>query len=140
MAGARVGGPDDPDRDRTPGAPVGDLEAGEQLREQSQEVAQDVTELLRTFSNAGASREDVDELRRLAASIRSSDFSGNPDLLAREAREALALAEQLEIGLASVVEGDEPGIRGDVNADMPQQHRDIIADYYRRLGQAETED
>ena len=139
-AGIRVGGPDNPDRDRTPGTPVPNVETGAELREQADGVAQDVTELLRALSNAGASRQDVDALRRLAASIRASDFSGNPDVLRREAREVLALAEQLELELASVIDGDNRGIRGDVNADVPQQHREIVADYYRRLGQAETED
>jgi hypothetical protein len=126
--------------DGTAGAPVGNLEFGEELKQQADGVAQNVTELLRAASNAGASRQDIDELRELAAGIRASDFSGNPDILAREARAALALAEQLELELASVVSGDDRGIRGDVNADVPQQHREIVADYYRRLGQAQTED
>jgi hypothetical protein len=139
-AGMPVGGPDDPDRERTSGATVPDLEIGEQLNRQAEDVAQNVTELLRAASNAGASRQDVDELRRLAASIRASDFSGNPDVLAREAREALVLAEQLELQLASVANGANRGIRGDINADVPEQHREIVADYYRRLGQAESED
>ena len=117
-----------------------DLDTGGELQRQAEEVAQNVTELLRAFASSGASRQDVDELRRLAASVRASDFSGNPDVLRREAREALLLVEQLELELASVVDGDDRGIRGDVNADVPRRHREIVADYYRRLGQAGSED
>jgi hypothetical protein len=135
-AGMRAGGPDN--RGESTGVRVPDIEIGEELRRQSQEVSQDVTELLRAFAYAGVDPRDIDELRRLAASVNASDFSGNPDVLAREARQALDLVEQLELRLAAAVDGDEPGIRSSVEAEIPEQHREIIADYYRRLG--ETED
>jgi hypothetical protein len=134
-AGIRAGEPDD--RGESTGVRVPDIEVNEQLRRQAQDVSQDVTELLRAFSNAGVNARDVDELRQLAAGISASDFSGNPDILAREARQVLDLVEQLELRLASAVEGDKPGIRSSVSEEIPEQHREIIADYYRRLGQTE---
>ena len=41
--------------------------------------------------------------------------------------------------LARAVEGDTRGIRGTAENDIPEEHREIVADYYRRLGQAEED-
>ena len=119
---------------------VDDLEVAPDLRQQAQGVSQDVTALLRALSGAGVQARDVDQLRRLAADIQASDFSGNPDVLAREARQALALVEQLELQLAKAVNGDDQGIRSAVEEEIPQQHREIVADYYRKLGQTGEEE
>jgi hypothetical protein len=119
---------------------VDDLEVAPALQQQAQNVSQDVTALLRALSGAGVEARDIDQLRRLAADIRASDFSGNPDVLAREARQALALVEQLELHLAKAVNSDDPGIRSAVNEEIPEQHREIVADYYRKLGQVDEED
>ena len=121
---------------RETGTRTSDLEAGSALREQAQDVSQDVLDQLRQIAGTGVDPQDVDELRRLAAEVRASDFSGNPDVLAREARQALGLVEQLELALVEVVVDEAPGIRSDANEDIAEQHRDIVADYYRRLGQA----
>ena len=61
-------------------------------------------------------------------------------MLAREARQALALVEQLELQLAKAVNGDDQGIRSAVEEESPQQHREIVADYYRKLGQTGEEE
>ena len=119
---------------------VDDLEVAPDLRQQAQGVSQDVTALLRALSGAGVQARDIDQLRRLAADIQASDFSGNPDVLAREARQALALVEQLELQLAKAVNGDDQGIRSAVEEEIPQQHREIVADYYRKLGQTGEEE
>ena len=77
------------------------------------------TDMLRTLSNAGADARNVDELRRLAAGIRASDFSGNPDILAQEARQALSLVEQLELRLARTLNDEQPGIRSNAIENIP---------------------
>jgi len=61
-------------------------------------------------------------------------------VLAREARQALALVEQLELRLAKAVSSDERGIRSAIDEEVPEQHRKIVADYYRKLGQAGEEE
>jgi hypothetical protein len=137
-AGMGTGMPDD--RPESTGVQVADIETGDELERRTQGVSQGVAELLRDFAEAGVDRRDIDELRRLAADVRASDFSGNPDVLAREARQALALVEQLELRLAAAVEHDKPGIRGNASEEVPEQHREIIADYYRRLGQVDESD
>jgi hypothetical protein len=126
----------DTSRQVSSGVRADDLETGSALREQAQTLAQDVLDQLRQMAGSGVDPRDVDELRRLAADVRASEFSGNPDVLAREARQALALVEQLELALADVVVDEAPGIRSDAIDEIAEQHRDIVADYYRRLGQA----
>ncbi|NOR35733.1 MAG: hypothetical protein GQ577_03215 [Woeseiaceae bacterium] len=138
VAGIRAGGPDD--RVESTGERVDDLEVAPDLQQQAQGVSQDVTALLRALSGAGVQARDIDQLRRLAADIQASDFSGNPDVLAREARQALALVEQLELQLAKAVNGDGQGIRSAVDEEIPEQHREIVADYYRKLGQTGEEE
>jgi hypothetical protein len=138
VAGIRAGGPDD--RVESTGERVDDLEVAPALQQQAQDVSRDVTALLRALSGAGVEARDIDQLRRLASNIRASDFSGNPDVLAREARQALALVEQLELQLAKAVNNDDRGIRSAVNEEIPEQHREIVADYYRKLGQTDEEE
>jgi hypothetical protein len=138
LAGIRAGGPDD--RVESTGERVEDLEVAPALEQQAQEVSQEATALLRTLSNTGLEARDVDQIRQLAADIRASDFSGNPDVLAREARQALALVEQLELQLAKAVNSDDRGIRSAANEEIPEQHREIVADYYRKLGQVDEEE
>ncbi|MDH3265979.1 MAG: hypothetical protein OEM25_03345, partial [Gammaproteobacteria bacterium] len=109
---------------------------GNRLAEQARNVAQDVNELLRTLTATGVDPRDIDALRKLAADIRASDFSGNPEILARESRLALSLAEQLELALSKAANRDAAGVRSTIDEDIPEQHRETVADYYRKLGQS----
>jgi len=109
----------------------------DRLSQQTRNVSLAVTESLRAMSDAGIQDSDVDAMRELAANIRASDFSGNPNVLAQEARAALALVEQIELRLAHALDGDRPGIRSNATEDIPEEHREVVADYYRRLGQVE---
>jgi hypothetical protein len=128
------------ERPESTGIRVDDLEFNDALQRQARAVTQDVGALLRDLSNLGVEPRDIDELRRLAADIRESEFSGNPEILAREARAALSLVEQLELALARAERRDEAGVRVNVNEDIPEQHRKIVADYYRKLGQSDDTD
>ena len=137
--GTPTSGPD-ASRDTPTGARADDLETAPALGDRARAVAETVLEQLRMLSGSGVDPRDVDEIRQLAAGVRSADFSGNPALLAEEARLALELVEQLELELATVVEGDRPGIRSNSNAEIAEQHREIVADYYRRLGQSDDDE
>jgi len=128
------------DRPESTGIRVDDLEAGDALERQALEVTQDIGALLRDLSNSGVEPRDIDELRRLAADIRESEFSGNPDILAREAQAALSLVEQLELALAKAERRDDTAVRSSVKEEIPEQHREIVADYYRKLGQTDETD
>jgi hypothetical protein len=139
--GERVGGrPVNGNRDDRPqstGQLVDDLQVTREFDQQADNISQDILNMFRTFRDAGVSIQDIDELRRLAADVRAADFSGNPELLEEEARHALALVEQLELALARTARNNERSVRSNSNEEVPDEHREIIADYYRRLGQSE---
>ena len=71
------------------------------------------------------------------AVIVRDDFSGNPDLLDAESRHALSLVEQLEVALAKTARKNDVSIRTNATDEVPDEHKEIVADYYRKLGQAE---
>jgi hypothetical protein len=80
---------------------------------------------------------DIDALRRLAADIRASEFSGNPQLLDAESRHALSLVEQLELALSRTMRKSNVSVHTNAVDEIPDEHKEIIADYYRKLGNAE---
>lgn len=119
------------------GVEYGDLDFVRDLDVRAENISDEVFKLFRDLRAAGATVEDIDQLRRLAAEIRASDFSGNPALLDEESRRALSLVEQMELALAKVGRGSDAGVRTDAIDDIPDEHREIVADYYRKLGKAE---
>lgn len=119
------------------GIDYGDLEFVRDLDVRAEHISDEILNLFRDLRRAGATIEDIDELRRLAADIRASEFSGNPALLDEEARRALSLVEQMELALAKVARRDDGSVRTDTADDVPEEHREIVADYYRKLGQTE---
>ena len=57
-------------------------------------------------------------------------------MLEQEARRALSTVEQLEMALARVASEDN-SVRTNTAEEIPDAHREIVADYYRRLGEAD---
>ena len=136
----RGGTPTDRGRDdlqQSTGNRIGDLEFTRELDRQADNISQGVINLFRELRAAGATVQDIDELRRLAADIRASDFSGNPEVLDAESRHALSLVEQLELALARTARKNDVSIRTNATDEVPDEHKEIVADYYRKLGQAE---
>jgi len=121
------------------GIEVGDLDGSRDFDEQADNISQDVIAMFRELREQGVSVQDIDELRRLAADIRASDFSGNPALLEEEARRALAAVEQLEMALAKTARLDDATVRTSAVDEVPSAHKEIVADYYRRLGETDNE-
>jgi hypothetical protein len=124
------------DLQQSTGIRIGDIEFTRELDRQADSISQGVINLFRELRAAGATVRDIDELRRLAADIRASDFSGNPDLLDAESRHALSLVEQLELALAKTARKNDVSIRTNATDEIPDEHKEIVADYYRKLGQA----
>jgi len=125
------------DLQQSTGIRIGDLEFTRELDRQADNISRGVINLFRELRAAGATVQDIDELRRLAADIRASDFSGNPEVLDAESRHALSLVEQLELALARTARKNDVSIRTNATDEVPDEHREIVADYYRKLGQAE---
>ncbi len=129
-------GPDDWRR-QSSGIEYGDLDFTRDLEIRADDISQDVFNLFRDLRAAGATVQDIDHLRRLAVEIRASDFSGNPALLDEESRRALSLIEQMELALSRVARKNGVSVRTNAADEIPEEHREIVADYYRKLGQAE---
>ena len=125
------------DLQESTGVRIGDLEFTRELDRRADNISQDVISLFRELRAAGATVQDIDELRRLAADIRASDFSGNPDVLDAESRHALSLVEQLELALARTTQKNDVNVRTNATDEVPDEHKEIVADYYRKLGQTE---
>jgi hypothetical protein len=119
------------------GIEYGDLEFTRDLDIRAEYISQRVFNLFRELRAAGATVQDIDHLRRLAAEIRASDFSGNPALLEEESRRALSLVEQMELALAKTALKNNVSVRANMLDEIPDEHKESVADYYRRLGQAE---
>ncbi|MGI9260590.1 MAG: hypothetical protein ACR2QR_01070 [Woeseiaceae bacterium] len=130
---ATRGGRDD--LQQSTGVTVGDLDVTREFDQTADNISDDVLSSFRELRGRGVPIEDIDELRRLAAEIRASEWTGNPELLEEEARLALSRVEQLEIALARTVR-DEARVRTTTSDEIPDAHREIVADYYRRLGEA----
>ena len=127
------------DLQRSTGIEVDDIDIRREYDNQADAISDDVIALFRDFLNQGVAVQDVDQLRRLASDIRAHQFSGNPALLEEEARRALSLVEQLELALSQTARDDAGSIRSNTTDEIPDAHREIVADYYRRLGQTEDE-
>ena len=113
-----------------------DLDIRRDFDRQADNISQDVIALFRDFRAQGVAVRDIDEIRRLVADVRAHDFSGNPALLEEEARRALATVEQLELALAKTVQDGTDSVRTSTADEVPDAHRENVADYYRRLGAA----
>ena len=137
--GQRPTGTGRDDLQRSTGVDVGDIDVGRDYDDRADQLSDDVVALFRDFRGRGVAVQDIDELRRLAADIRAHQFSGNPALLEEEARRALSLVEQLELALSRSSRGSSGSIRTTTGEQIPDEHRQIVADYYRRLGDTESE-
>jgi hypothetical protein len=126
------------DRPESTGQFVDDLQIAREFDRQVDNISEDVLNMYRALREAGVSVREFDELRRLATDVRAADFTGNPELLEAEARRALDLVLQLEIAVAKTARKSDRGVRSNVGEDVPDEHREIVADYYRRLGQADN--
>ena len=137
---ANEGMPVDRGRDdlqQSTGVRVADIDIQRQMDRSLDNISKDVIELFRGLRAQGVSEEEIDELRRLAGEIRAADFSGNEDILARESRLALTLVEQLELALKKADGAGAASVRLNTLDDIPEAHREVVADYYRRLGQSD---
>ena len=128
------------DRPESTGQFVPDINTAELLDAEIDEVSDDVFNLFRQLREGGLPEEAIDELRSLAADVRASDFSGNEALLERESQAALTLVEQLELALAKAAREQSTSVRATPAERVPDEHREPVANYFRRLGDADGDD
>lgn len=128
------------DLQQTTGIRVPDLEVTRDLERNIDNVSDDVLNLFRELRESGVSEQNIDELRRLAADVRASEFSGNEAVLARESQLALNLVEQLELALAQASRSRLESVRSNPVDQIPDDHRKPVANYYRKLGEGDATD
>ena len=106
------------------------------LREGGRQIPQLTNELRRS----GISNEDLAELRRFAQSLSDERFRGNTELLEREYRQMISLLEQLELQARRQAEIGEGGdVRAIVSQPVPEEYREAVAEYFRRLSERQKQ-
>ncbi len=135
MRSDRVSGWGRDDLQQSTGIVVPDLQVARELDRNIDNLSDDVLNLFRQLRESGVPEPAIDELRRLAADVRASDFSGNEALLERESRAALTLVEQLELALARAAREQTTQVRATPAERVPDEHREPVANYFRRLGE-----
>ena len=101
------------------------------------QAVQELPGLTRQLRGEGIDEQELAELRRFVAGLSQSRFPGNPELLEKEHRKVLALLEQLELQVRRQVEQEKGNFQVRVTgADpVPEQYREAVAEYFRRLSQ-----
>ena len=117
------------------GEDVGDADPGSRVRE----AAENVREALRFTPGGRATVGTLADARRTVDRLIEGDVNRNPEIIAREARRALSDVEQLELALGRAIKPADAGLRADPRETVRDSHREMVADYYRRLSQSEAE-
>ena len=93
--------------------------------------------LTQQLRGKGIGEQALTELRLFAAGLSQSRFPGNPRLLEKEHRNLLALLEQLELEVRRQVEQEKGNFQVRVIGaePVPEQYREAVAEYFRRLSQ-----
>ena len=93
--------------------------------------------LTQQLRGKGIDEQALAELRLFAAGLSQSRFPGNPRLLEEEHRNLLALLEQLELEVRRQVEQGKGNFQVRVTGaePVPEQYREAVAEYFRRLSQ-----
>jgi len=108
------------------------------LQEQVQGLARDVGDALRTRQGERLGANNAANLRRLADELRIAGGGRDPAAIADNVARTLALVEQLELELDRAVNDREAGVRTQLEDEIPEVYREVVADYYRRLGRVSS--
>jgi hypothetical protein len=120
------------ERGSVPGGEQTDADLEGRLRE----AAENLREALRFTPSGPATAGTLEDARRAADRWIDGDPNRNREIIARQARRALSDVEQLELVLGRALK-PTAGVRADPDEAVRESHREMVADYYRRLGQAE---
>ena len=101
------------------------------------EAVEQLPDLTQQLRRKGVDEQALAELRRFVAGLSQSRFPGNPQLLEKEHRKVLALLEQLELEVRRQVEQEKGNFQVRVIGaePVPEQYREAVAEYFRRLSQ-----
>src|SRR5690606_12440240 len=111
-------------------------ETVQQAREQLAEAGRDLLTLGSRLRSEGLSEEELQALRELGDRMRSG-LRGNPELIEREFRAIVDLAEQLELSLAAQSNAERASVRAEQPAQAAPGLEAQTAEYYRLLSESE---
>lgn len=96
---------------------------------------EDLTRLLRAaIPQLDLNTEELAEMYDLIRELEFTRVNRNDSILAQEYNEMLALIEQLEVNLQLDTSGNNPNnVRTAVTDVIPDEYKDAVAEYYRRL-------
>jgi hypothetical protein len=115
------------------GGPV-DPQTRAQMEQALTQGMRDLPSITNNLRRGGVYEEDLEAIRNKARELSSSKFKNNPELLEREYRSVLSLLEQLELQVRRKVETEDGGdVRVIVSEPVPDQYREAVAEYFRRL-------
>ena len=135
-----IGGPSASNYGRT-GGPGGvrawDPETRQAIERALRESQREIPQVTRDLRAGGIHTDDLEEIRKFVQGLPNSRFAGNPQLLQQEYRRMLALLEQLELQVRREVElAEGAAVRTIVAEPVPEQYREAVAEYFRRLSQS----
>lgn len=115
-----------------------DPEAQAEIGRRMAEVAGEVPNLTNRLRRSGIFEEDLRQLRNYVRGLDAERFQGNPELVEREYRELTSLLEQLELQVRRQVEVDQGReVRSLVTQPVPEEYREAVAEYFRKLSEGE---
>jgi hypothetical protein len=112
--------------------------AAESLEARAQRLARDVGDAIRSQQGQPGGGNNAANLRRLADELRLTGGGRDPAQVAENMARTRSLVEQLELELNRAVNGREEGIRTHLEEEVPEAYREVVADYYRRLGKVDA--
>jgi hypothetical protein len=122
------------DWERPGGMRAADPQTREAMERALREGAGQIPELTNQLRSSGIYNEDLEAIRKFVRSLPESRFRGNPELLETEYQKMLALLEQLELQVRRQAEtAGNTEVRAIVNEPVPEQYREAVAEYFRRL-------
>ena len=114
--------------------------AAEALDDRAQALSREIGEAMRTELGGRLRYEDANTLRQLADELRIAGGGRDPAAIVANVAETVAIVEQLELELNRALGGERNNVRTQVEDEVPDEYREIVADYYRRLGRTQPEE
>jgi hypothetical protein len=118
------------------GSVLGGEQTDTDLEGRLRAAAENLREALRFTPSGRATPGTLEDARRAADRWIHGDPNRNREIIARQARRALSDVEQLELVLGRALK-PTAGVRANPDEAVRESHREMVADYYRRLGQTE---
>ncbi|HEY8519799.1 MAG TPA: hypothetical protein VIN61_06955 [Gammaproteobacteria bacterium] len=114
---------------------LNDPEAIERARELMNEAGTNLITLGNRLRAEGLTEEELRAVRELGDQLRAG-LRGNPELIEQEFQRLLGLTEKLELQLRGEGQGDQAAIRTEAPPQVARGYQEAVAEYFRRLSQA----